>query len=135
MGKQFEEIEHTADVAIRVWGQDLAALFANAAFGMTALLTNIEDVVATTKATIELEAEDVEILLVDWLSELLFLGERDDVVYMRIDRLEIAPNRLKATVRGGPVQERHAHIKAVTFSELQIKRTDRGYETVIVFDV
>jgi SHS2 domain-containing protein len=135
VGKQFEEIEHTADIAIRVWGRDLAALFANAAHGMSYLLADVEDVALAVQETIELEAEDIEMLLVDWLSELLFLGERGGVVFTRIDRLEVTPHRLSADVEGGPMQERRSHIKAVTFSELQITRTDRGYETVIVFDV
>ncbi|MGD8969498.1 MAG: archease [Anaerolineae bacterium] len=135
MQKHFEEIEHTADIAIRVWGHDLAALFANAAYAMSCLLTDVEDVVPTVEQTIELVAEDVEVLLVDWLSELLFLGERDNLVFTTVDRLRVTPNRLHATVRGGPIQERYSHIKAVTFSELQITGTEEGYETVIVFDV
>jgi SHS2 domain-containing protein len=135
MGKQFEEIEHTADIAIRVWGRDLAALFANAAYGMASLLTDVEDVVPTVNESIELQGEDVEILLVNWLSELLFLGERDKLVFNRIDRLQVTPNKLCAAVQGGPIQEQRSHIKAVTFSELQITQTDGGYETVIVFDV
>ena len=135
MKNRFEEIEHTADIAIRVWGRDLAALFANAAHGMSDLLTDVKDVVPTVKETIELEADDVEILLVDWLSELLFLGEREDLVFTRMDSLQVTPNWLCAAVRGGPIQERGSHIKAVTFSDLQITQTDNGYETVIVFDV
>jgi SHS2 domain-containing protein len=132
---QFEEIEHTADIALRVWGRDLTALFANAAYGMAYLLTDVEGTIPTVSHEFELEAEDAEILLVEWLSELLFLGERDDVVFTVIDILRVTPNRLSAAVRGGPVEERSSHIKAVTFSELQIARTDEGYETVIVFDV
>jgi SHS2 domain-containing protein len=135
MRKQFEEIEHTADVALRVWGGDLTELFANAASGMAYLLADVEDVVSTMTEEVELEAEDTEILLVDWLSELLYLGERENVVFVRIDRLQVTPDRLSAVVQGGPVREWRSHIKAVTFSELEITRTDEGYETLIVFDV
>jgi SHS2 domain-containing protein len=135
MEKQFEEIEHTADIAIRVWGRDLAELFANAAYGMGYLLADVQDVAPTVPETIELEAEDVEILLVEWLSELLFRGERRGLVFTRINSLQVTPTRLYAAVQGGAIQERYSHIKAVTFSELQITRTDTGYETVVVFDV
>jgi SHS2 domain-containing protein len=135
VGKRFEEVEHTADIAIRVWGSDLAELFSNAAYGMASLLTDVEDVVPTVDASIELKSEDVEMLLVSWLSELLFLGERDNLVFSRIDTLQVTPNRVSATVRGGPIQERHSHIKAVTFSDLQVTLSESGYETVIVFDV
>jgi SHS2 domain-containing protein len=136
MKRRFEEVEHTADIAMRVWGRDLTELFANAAYGMACMLTDVENVVPVSETTIELEAEDVEILLVDWLSELLFLGERDRLVFTRFDGLQVTPNSLHARVRGGPIQERHSHIKAVTFSDLQIRQADGGdYETVIVFDV
>jgi SHS2 domain-containing protein len=135
MKKRFEEIEHTADIAIRVWGRDLAELFANAAYGMASMLAETQDVVPSVKRTLELEADDLEILLVDWLSELLFLGERDRLVFTRIDGLQVVSNRLRATVWGCPIQERRSHIKAVTFSELDITQTDSGYETVVVFDV
>jgi SHS2 domain-containing protein len=74
-------------------------------------------------------------LLVDWLSELLFLGEQEDVVFTGIDELHISGNQLRATVRGGPAHERRSAIKAVTFADLRIRETARGFETAIVFDV
>jgi SHS2 domain-containing protein len=136
MKREFEEIDHTADIAMRVWGRSLAELFANAAYALAYMLAeDVEAVVPTTNEKIELEAEDTEILLVDWLSELLYLGERDNLVFTRIDRLNVTPNELHADVLGGPNYEWRHHIKAVTFSELDITQSDSGYETVIVFDV
>lgn len=133
--RSFEEIEHTADIAIRVWGQDLAKLFANAAYGMASQLTDASDVPVTTEKAIALDADDVEILLVEWLSELLYLGETENLVFVTFDFSTVTLQRLRAVVGGGPLVERHAHIKAVTFSELDVRRTEDGYETVIVFDV
>lgn len=135
MEKGFEEVEHTADIAIRVWGSDLAELFTNAAYGMACQLANAEVVVAETEREVQIEAEDLELLLVEWLSELLYLGEKDGVVFTEFDVLEMRPGSLQAIARGGPVEEYQGHIKAVTFSELDIKETARGYETIIVFDV
>lgn len=135
MEKHFEEVEHTADIAIRVWGSDLAELFANAAYGMACQLADAEGVVAEAAREILIEAEDVELLLVEWLSELLYLGEKDGIVFTEFDVFEMRPDRLQAIARGGPVEEHQSHIKAVTFSELDIKETPRGYETIIVFDV
>jgi SHS2 domain-containing protein len=131
----FEEIEHTADIAIRVRGRDLAELFANAAYGMACQLADPGAVDQTVEHSIELDAYDVETLLVSWLGELLYLGEREECVFTDFDVLQVAPTRLRAVVRGGPVKEHGAHIKAVTFSELEIVRTDAGYETTVVFDV
>jgi SHS2 domain-containing protein len=135
MGKRFEEVEHTADVAVRVWGRDLAELFTNAASGLACQVADPDGVEQTVERSIELEAYDAETLLVAWLSELLYLGERDDCVFVDFDVLEIAPTRLQAIARGGPVQEHQRHVKAVTFSDLEILHTDEGYETTVVFDV
>ena len=135
MNKRFEEVEHTADIAIRVWGRDLAQLFANAAYGMACQLADLEKITPSSKYQVELDADDTEWLLVNWLSELLYLGERDDQVFTDFDMLEVTPTHLRAIARGGPVEEYEGHIKAVTFSELEIIESDEGYETTIVFDV
>jgi SHS2 domain-containing protein len=137
MNDRFEEIEHTADIAIRVWGRDLAELFANGAYGMACQLADPDAVERTTEHSIELEAYDVETLLVSWLGELLYLGEREECVFTDFDMLEVTPTRLRAVARGGPVpaKEHQSHIKAATFNELEIVHTDAGYETTVVFDV
>lgn len=136
MDRRFEEVEHTADIAIRVQGRDLAELFANAAYGMA---NQIADVDAAGSPTIEreiaLEAYDAETLLVTWLGELLYLSERDGCIFTGFRMREVTPTRLRAVARGGPVSGYRQSIKAVTFNDLEIVSTDEGYETTIVFDV
>jgi SHS2 domain-containing protein len=134
MDERFEEVEHTADIAIRVRGGDLTELFANAAYGMASQLADPGEVALTAESGVELEAPDAETLLVAWLGELLYLGERDECVFVAFDMLEVTPTRLRAVARGGPAREYRGHIKAVTFNDLAVRRTDGGYETTIVFD-
>ncbi len=135
MNERFEEIDHTADIAIRVWGTGLAELFQNAAYGMASQLADADDVPLETSVTLELEAADVELLLVRWLSELLYLGEERSVVFTDFDMLEVKHTALRAVARGGHVHQLHHHIKAVTFSDLDVKQIENGYETTVVFDV
>ena len=135
MGKRFEEIEHTADIAIHVWGRDLGELFANAAYGMACQLANLDGVSQAVERPIQLEACDTETLLVAWLGELLYLGEQGECVFTDFDILDLTPTRLRAVAWGGAVQEHRSYIKAVTFSELEIVCCDEGCETTIVFDV
>jgi len=136
MGEQFQEIEHTADAAIRVWGRDLAELFANAARGLAAQLADEPGKVpSTVEQTVELEAYDAETLLVAWLGELLYLSEREGCVFTGFEMSEVTPTRLRAVARGGPARERRRYVKAATFNDLKIVRTDEGYETTVVFDV
>jgi len=132
---QWEEIDHTADWALRVWGDDLPALFENAARGMVSLLGDAPPSAITIQQTITLQAPDLETLLVDWLTELLYLIEEGNTFNMiGVTRMEGLS--LDAEVRGGPVTEPfRKEIKAVTYHMLAIQKTDVGYETVIVFDV
>jgi len=135
MDERFEQVEHTADIAIRVWGRDLAELFANAAYGMACQLTDVATVGRTVEHEIQLEGWDTETLLVSWLDEFLYVNERDGLVFTDFDVLEVSPTHLRAVVRGGPAPVRWYSIKAVTFNDLRIVRTADGYETTIVFDV
>ena len=143
MNTCFEEIEHTADIAIRVWGHDLAELLANGAYGMACQMADPDEIEQTDSGKlspsvehlVELEAYDAETLLVTWLGELLYLSERDGCVFTDFDMLEVTPTRLRAIARGRPVMGYGRHIKAVTFSDLEIVHTGAGYETTIVFDV
>ncbi|MEE9513614.1 MAG: archease [Anaerolineales bacterium] len=135
MQPAYEEIEHTADWALRVHGQNLSELFRNAAFGMFSLL-DIEPVPGNTECRFfELKAEDTETLLVSWLEELLYPLEVENatVVDFQVEVLEKA--QLKAMIELKKIASIKKEIKAVTFNELDIRTVDSGYETIIVFDV
>ena len=131
---EYEEIEHTADYAIRVRGADLPGLFISAAQGMIAL-TGGAPGVPSLRREIELEAPDLETLLVTWLEELAFLLETDGELYTRFEMLVFSPTALRARAEGGEADGVSKLIKAVTFHDLSIRETDIGYETIIVFDV
>ncbi len=134
MGR-WQEIDHTADLALHIWADDLADLFATAARGMFALITEVEAIPLVRERTLTLEAPDVEMLLVDWLNELLYLNEAEGVAYVAFEFAQIAPTHLRATLRGGPVAVYVNYVKAATFHNLRVRRTGAaGYETEIVFD-
>lgn len=132
--RRFEEIEHTADVALRVYGCDWPELFANAAHGMFSVMAGWESTPRSQEQEISLRAMDGETLLVDWLSELLYLHEMEDVVYTSFAIHSITPTALRATVQGTERWNPRTAIKAVTFNDLRIEKTPSGYTTTIVFD-
>jgi SHS2 domain-containing protein len=135
MQPAFEELEHTADWALRVRGKNLTDLFRNAALGMLSLL-DIEPVPGNSESRFfELKSEDTETLLVSWLEELLYPLEVEHaaVVDFQVEVLEKA--QLKATIELKRIASIKKEIKAVTFNELDIRTVDSGYETIIVFDV
>ncbi len=134
MGR-WQEVDHTADLALHVWGRTLEELFIAAARGMFALLVDLESVELEVQHDVVLSALDRETLLVDWLNELLYLGERAPLsAYVGFDFAVLQPTCLEATVKGGTVADYRTHIKAATFHNLKVQRTREGYETELVFD-
>ncbi len=133
MGR-WDEVEHTADLALWVWGEDLQDLFSTAAEAMFRQVATAGEG-ETVTGKVDLAAPDVEILLVDWLNELLYLHERERAVFSTYEFDHLSETQLTATVVGEPVDEYWAHIKAATFHNLEIVRRADGYETEIVFDI
>lgn len=136
MSLLWEEVPHTADWALKVRGGDLRALFENAARGMASLIGGEAGPdAAVTVRDFVLDAPDLEMLLVDWLTELLVLVEDSSAFFTKIVVHDVTGTGLHARVTMQPGGEFTKHIKAVTYHNLAIRQTDQGFETTIVFDV
>ncbi len=131
----YVEVEHTADWALRVWAPTLAELFIDAARGMYALAGAKPGPNLTERRHVELSADDHESLLVIWLQELLYYTESEGLVFGGFQVELLDPPQLKAEVSGEQSERLDKVIKAVTYHNLNIRRTNEGYETTIVFDV
>ena len=130
----YELIEHTADVAVKGYGRDLNEMFANAALGMFNVMTDTSAVKSVGEYRVEVESTDLEGLLVDWLTELLYLFDTQDVL-LRGFNVSIDGNKLTATVRGEKLdRERHplkSDVKAATYHMLEINE-EEGYVVVLL---
>lgn len=130
----FEEVAHTADWALKVWSERLSGLFVQAAQGMYSLMDLGQAQGPRLECSLQLSAVDTESLLVAFLTELLYLLERDRTAYDRI-RVELKEGSLEADLSGLPVLSQKKEIKAVTYHNLRIDQSGERYETTIVFDV
>lgn len=129
-------VEHTADWSIRVRGEDLAQLFTYAALGMAMLMVEEPHGLGQDiERKVMLEAYDAESLLVDWLGELAYWAEMEQLIINIVDIEAISETRLAATVKGGKALLLDKHIKAVTYHNLAIENRGAGLEVTIVFDV
>jgi SHS2 domain-containing protein len=132
----FEEVEHTADRALRIFGINLQELLISAAEGMIRLMVaDVSKIPAEVEKSIELEAIDAESLLVEWLSELAYWAETEMLVFKKFSIQNVTATHLQASILGGKVSEFEKHIKAVTYHNLKIIKTSQGLEVTIVFDV
>lgn len=132
--RSWREVEHTADLALEIWGLSLADLFRNAALGVAELLGGSPAGKQYSKS-FQLEAPDPETLLVDWLSELLFWIEEDELVLIDIQIGAVSETNIIGEATGRKGADPGRHIKAVTFNDLAIQSNQEGFKTTIVFDV
>ncbi|NCP16325.1 archease, partial [bacterium] len=86
------------------------------------------------KRTFETQAQDAESLLVAFLSELVYALEQEGVIFDEFD-VQVEGTKLKVEMSGAPILSLTKAIKAVTYHNLQVRPTARGYEVEIVFDV
>jgi len=80
------------------------------------------------------EAPDAEGLLVQFLTELIFAQEHENLGFDEFG-IQMSRGKLTARLSGGLLESVSKPIKAVTYHNLSIEQTARGYETEIVFDV
>ncbi len=130
----YEELQHTADWSLRVWAADLAGLFSESAIGMNALAGVRLAEVPRARRTFETTAPDLESLLVTFLSELVYAAEQEHLAFDRFE-VKVKSRVLKVEMEGAPIVSMNKAIKAVTYHNLQVRQTARGYEVEIVFDV
>jgi len=131
----YQEFAHTADWGIHVWAEDIVSLLVTAAKGMFGLLEIAADGQDLRAVTFELPIPgSLEMLVVDFLNELLFLSEREQIGFERLD-VEISDNQLQASLTGGVLVSQNKEIKAVTYHKLVVERIEQGYEVNIIFDV
>jgi SHS2 domain-containing protein len=133
----FEEVSHTADVKIRATAPTLEILFSEAFAALMQILYG-QDRNGGRKRTINIDAEDHESLLRDFLSEALYLSEVDGLVFSGAD-IRITGCHLDAVLDGEPFdRQRHAlgtEVKGISYSGLVISHDANGYMLDIVFDV
>lgn len=135
----WEELDHPADIRLRIRGESLPKLLENAARGLIASFLDPASVDERERFRLTVDGEDPESLLVNWLEEVLFTFEVERFAPCDARIEAITESRVSGELLGEPFDpDRHAtrsEIKAVTWHDLEIEETDQGFEVTIVFDV
>ena len=136
MHKPYEELEHTADWAIRVTGKDLSQLFTKSSQAMLDLMEILPGDGNPVIQKVQLRCPDPESLLVSWLEEIIFLIDTEHVAPFSCScRVSKDGHDLEGEIQTRPLMSMRNSIKAITFNELDIVPTNDGFEVQIVFDV
>lgn len=132
----FELLPHTADMAIKVHGATPEELFSNALDGMFACARPLLQQGQQTTETITVAGHTRESLLVNFLSEALYLSDVHNAVYSVKAFDSFSSTALTVTLIGTPITGFDGNeIKAVTYHHLAItQQSDGPWTTTIVFD-
>ncbi len=137
----FEVFEHTADVGIRANGEDKNRAFEQAATGMFSIITDIDKTSHVGEFEICCEADDLEQLLVDWLTELLYINTAEQIILSKF-QVDIQGKegkwRLLASAYGEEYNPKrhpyHTEIKAVTHHLLKVEEKEQ-WNVQVLFDI
>ena len=141
--KQYEYLEHTADIKFLAYGRTLEELFENAALAMFNVMIDTGKVSGETAKEVFLKSSDLESLLVDWLSELLYLFEVDEIVFRKFQVKEIRDEGSEYSITARASGEKfypeshpfETEIKAVTYNQLEIEKTANSWKAQVVVDI
>ena len=131
--------EHTADLGIRVTAPDLNCLFVDAARGMfAAIIEDIGQVQATQAVEIKVAGAEVDMLLFDWLRELLYRFDADHMLFSQFE-VNVGENGLTGVARGEPYDPaRHLlshEVKAITYHDLRVEREGDTWVAEVIVDI
>jgi SHS2 domain-containing protein len=126
-------IEHVGEVEVELEAHDEAGVF-EAALEALSDLVQTETKGETASREIELTESDHTMLLAEWLNELAYLAEVEEIVPERLSAFELTGDRLRATVEGHRGRPRHL-VKAVTLHKLSLRPEEGAWHGHVVLDV
>ncbi len=137
--RRFEILDHTADIGMVVHGENLKALFENAGKAFFHLITDLRKVRGRIERRVNLGGESLDRLMVDWLSELLYLHDVEHLLLKGFNVDAVGENGLKAAVKGEPFQEGvhviKTEVKAVTYHQIEVRQEDGGWRAQVILDL
>jgi len=141
MKQYYEPLRHTADLAVRIYGKTLEDLFINAAktiFDITAQPNAAA--FASPPILFNIDSNDHEELLVNWLNEILFYFYTEKIICTSFKvtnltkkHLEIKTETKKITAQSNFIK---TEIKSVTFHNVEIEKEHLGgYKVDLILDI
>jgi len=136
--KYIEEVA-IADIAFEGYGKDLNELFENCALAVFDSSADIKKIDKKVKKKIELKNSNVENLLYDFLSEILFLKDSESLIFKENKVKIIGKYKLTAVLYGENIDiDKHElknDVKAITLHEFKIEKLQKGYKARIILDI
>ena len=139
MKKRFEILDHTADIGLIVYGENLRVLYENAGEAFFHIITDLRKVRRRVEKRIDIKGESLDRLMVDWLSELLYLHDVESLLFKGFKVDSVGEGGLKAIVKGEPFQEGvhviKTQVKAVTYHRIEVRQENGRWRAQVILDL
>ncbi len=133
--EKYKILPHPADIKVQAFGKTKEELFLNAMLGMVAVL---RPEIRSTKheiRKINIKSTDLNALLVDFLSEVLYLVQTNKEIYNDVKFSKFSDQELGGELTDSKVESFGEDIKAVTYHGLKIEKKNSQYQATILFDI
>lgn len=138
--------EYTADIGFIAYGATLEELLINSAIALMEIQTNIKDVKPEKCTEVDISAHDLLSLFRDWLEELLYLRDAENLFLSKFEIISLQYNSssenrwtLKARVCGENINpKKHVakvEVKAVSYYDMEICQKDFKYTAKVLVDI
>jgi len=135
----FRILEHTADVGFEAFGATREEAFANAARALFNLIVDLDAIETHDEVTLQIQGPDPESLLVNWLSELLYLHDAEDWLFRDFEIQHLQDDSMSALARGEKFRRsRHQAkllVKAITYHQLALEESPQGWRAQVYVDI
>ena len=136
MGYKFVDDVAIADVSFQADGQTLEELFESCGNALTnSMVKDLETVEAKKEIRFEVEAETTEKLLYQFLDELIFYKDAEQMLFRKYD-IKIDGNKLTATLTGEKIDpKKHEMIIDVKAVSWHMFKVEKGWTAFVILDV
>lgn len=136
---RYRYIDHTADIAFEIYGDNLLKLLENATYAFYNAFVDLSKIGENKTQKIEIEGEDEEIVLYRWLNELLYLFDTQFFAAKSVE-VEIMENgqiRVTGILKGGKFTPETVKVepKAITMHKFRVERNDGELKAFVVVDI
>jgi|SRR3989344_501732 len=141
---KYKFLDHTADVMFEAYGKTLENLFVNTALATESIMVNMDTLEEKEDYTILLENEDIKELLYDFLSELIFVKDTEELLFKKFNVVILHKNKKYELIAHciGEIINREKHeliddAKAVTKHMFEVKRREKdgAWKANVIVDI
>jgi len=132
--KNYEILDHPADLKIKAYGKNLEELFNNILLAMAEAMEPVS-ISEEISRGVDIKSRNLESLLIDFLSDVIYETDLNNAVFKKLEVSKLTDQELEGKISGPKIKNFKTEIKAVTWHDLEIKKINSLWQATVVFDI